>query len=158
MRQLKGPKVYPIVGSAYIFFGVKPENILQVVINVLANYGKTIKFWFGFEYGLFTTDVKDIECVLGSNQFLTKSLEYNILQNWICDGLLISSPSKWLKRRKILMPAFNFKMLKDFVEVFNRASCDLVKNLARYAKQNGGLIDMNRVVKLATLDAICGEL
>lgn len=52
---------------------------------------------------------------------------------WLGDGLLLSYGSKWHARRKILTPTYHFKILEQFVEVFDRQSRILVRKLATKA-------------------------
>ncbi len=50
---------------------------------------------------------------------IAKSLEYNALRAWLGDGLLLSKGNKWRARRKLLTPAFHFKILDQSMAVFN---------------------------------------
>ncbi|KAB7499155.1 hypothetical protein Anas_06628 [Armadillidium nasatum] len=64
----------------------------------------------------------------------------------------ITIRSKWQSRRKMLTPTFHFKILEDFMEVFNQQSNKLVKNLQRNV--DGKPFDIFRYVTLCTLDII----
>lgn len=75
----------------------------------------------------------------------------------MCEGLLISKPSKWFKRRRILTPAFHFKILEQFIEICDRTSGIFVQNLLKEAELNEGLINIEHWVNLVTLDVICGK-
>ena len=50
---------------------------------------------------------------------LNKSGDYDPLEKWLGSGLLISRNEKWHKRRKMLTPAFHFKILDDAQMIFN---------------------------------------
>lgn len=81
-----------------------------------------------------------------------------------CDGLylyLMTSfyisyfvDNKWRKQRKIITPTFHFKILEQFVDVFNDKGEILVKKLA---SQTGKVFDVNPFVTLYALDVICGK-
>ncbi|RXG61449.1 hypothetical protein Avbf_06503 [Armadillidium vulgare] len=92
------------------------------------------------------------EAVLSSQKFIDKSSDYNALHSWLGTGLLTSTGAKWHKRRKMLTPAFHFKILEDFIDIFNRQSQKLVKNLE--AKCGGEPFNIFSYLTLCTLDII----
>jgi cytochrome P450 len=63
---------------------------------------------------------------------------------------------KWRSRRKILTPAFHFKILEDFIDVFLDQSLILVKKLKREIGNESGF-NIFPYVTLCTLDIICGK-
>jgi cytochrome P450 len=63
---------------------------------------------------------------------------------------------KWRSRRKILTPAFHFKILEDFIDVFLDQSSVLVNKLKREIGSESGF-NIFPYVTLCTLDIICGE-
>ncbi|XP_075157452.1 cytochrome P450 4d10-like [Haematobia irritans] len=125
-KKFPGPKPLPLLGNASLFFGCQPEDVFNIIKNIMLEYGDTIKFWFGLQFSIFMANTKDLEVILGTTTWLTKSFEYGLLANWLCEGLLLSKPAKWFKRRKILTPAFHFKILEQFVDVFERNSRFLI--------------------------------
>ena len=64
--------------------------------------------------------------------------------------------SKWQERRKILTPAFHFKILEDFVHVFNEHSQVLVSRLNEQAT-SGQHFNIYPFITRCTLDIICGN-
>lgn len=58
-------------------------------------------------------------------------------------------------RRKAITPAFHFKILEDFTEVFDRNSSILVKILAKHKPTDA--VNIVPFISLATLDVICGK-
>jgi len=72
-------------------------------------------------------------------------------------GMMTSGP-KWHLRRKMLTPAFHFKILEDFVDIFNEQSRVLVRKLAacpQVTSQEG--FNIFPFVARCTLDIICGK-
>lgn len=64
--------------------------------------------------------------------------------------------NKWQGRRKILTPAFHFKILEDYLKVFNINSQILVEKLGE--KVGEPFVDITSYVTLCALDIICGNL
>jgi cytochrome P450 len=117
-----------------------------------------------------------LQVLLSSNKFIDKSSEYDFLHPWLGTGLLTSTGilslhslvaryssgdllwregTKWFGRRKMLTPSFHFKILEDFVHVFNEQSQILVSKL-KEALPNGGDTNIYQYVTRCTLDIICG--
>lgn len=92
---------------------------------------------------------------MGSPKHIDKSRDYNFLQPWLGTGLLTSQGKKWHSRRKILTPAFHFKILEDFIDVFQEQSAIMVTKLA--AESGKKSFNIFPYVTLCTLDIICGE-
>ncbi|KAB7505395.1 hypothetical protein Anas_02224 [Armadillidium nasatum] len=59
---------------------------------------------------------------------------------------------KWHRSRKMLTPAFHFKILEEFIEVFNQQSKKFVNKLQKYS--DGKPFDIFPSITLATLDII----
>jgi cytochrome P450 len=92
----------------------------------------------------------------------TKSTQYRFLHPWLGTGLLTSngneSGDKWHTRRKMLTPAFDWNIVKQFVAVFNEQSRILVQVLGSHcnaAATGTNSVDVFPIVTHATLDVIC---
>jgi len=71
----------------------------------------------------------------------------------LAKGLLTSTGAKWHSRRKLLTPAFHFKILEDFMEIMNDHSkifCDILS-----AKADGPAFNIFPLVTHCALDIIC---
>lgn len=115
--------------------------------------------------------------ILNSQKFVNKSHDYDYLHPWLGTGLLTSTDRKWHSRRKvsykqrrrggteqcklirfslqILTPAFHFKILDDFIDVFNEQSAVLARKLA--VEVGSEAFNLFPYVTLCTLDIVCGE-
>lgn len=152
-----GPPSLPILGHAHHLIGKPPEKFLYIFKEFFKIYGGTMKLWIG-PYNLIVNDPSDVEIVLGSsNVYNAKAESYNVLDAWLKEGLLISHGSKWFKRRKILTPAFHFKILSQFIETFEQQAKVLIKSLYTKVQDNDSCIVLYDLVNLYTLDTICGK-
>lgn len=71
--------------------------------------------------------------------------------------MVTSSKSKWKIRRKILTPAFHFRILDDFLPVINEQSSVLIEKIRNILATNepNSAIDIVPIITLCTLDVIC---
>nr|CAD7432281.1 unnamed protein product [Timema monikensis] len=60
---------------------------------------------------------------------------------------------KWHFCRKLLTPAFHFKILEEFIPIFNKNSSIFVEKLSEYVDKD--CVPINKLVSLCTLDIIC---
>ena len=63
--------------------------------------------------------------------------------------------NKWHERRKLLTPAFHFKILDHFIELFNEQSSTLVEILNEKAMRKE-TFNIYPYVTRCALDIICG--
>jgi cytochrome P450 family 4 len=92
---------------------------------------------------------------LSSQKHIEKNDLYNVLLPWLGNGLLLSSGQKWFNKRRTITPTFHFKILEQFVEVFNRKSDILVEKLAGRADLDEEF-DIYAYITLFALDVISG--
>lgn len=126
------------------------------------------RFWLGWKPIVVLFSPENVEQVLTSTQVINKADEYRFFEPWIGEGLVTSKRNKWRFRRKILTPAFHFRILNDFLPIMNSEATKLVKKLndAQYLRVpspgehsgNGNhesTIDIAPLIALCTLDTIC---
>uniref|UniRef100_A0A1B0CSB4 Cytochrome n=1 Tax=Lutzomyia longipalpis TaxID=7200 RepID=A0A1B0CSB4_LUTLO len=151
--KIRGPPVLPIVGNGLLFFGKSPPEILKTAENLMQTYGKLARVWIGNTLNVMLCDPKYVEVLLSSNTLIDKSKEYTFLRNWLGDGLLLTTGKKWQSRRKIITPTFHFKILEQFVEVFDKQGNTFVNVLKKMKPEEG--VDIYPLVTLYALDVIC---
>ncbi|KAH8294483.1 hypothetical protein KR018_012295 [Drosophila ironensis] len=156
----RGPRRYPLIGNAPILINENPRSrfayfttVFDLQFRLIKEYGKNIHIQMIAERGFMTADPKMIEAIMSSQQTIQKNNLYSLLVRWLGDGLLISKGKKWFHRRKTITPAFHFKILDDFVEVFDQQSAVMVKQL--YSRADGKtVINMFPVACLCAMDII----
>lgn len=80
---------------------------------------------------------------------------YKHMLPWLGRGLLTSNGQKWHLRRKIITPTFHFSILQGFVDVFNRNTEIMIKQLDKVADQPN--VDLCPYITCCTLDNVCGK-
>ncbi|KAK7874323.1 hypothetical protein R5R35_007797 [Gryllus longicercus] len=93
------------------------------------------------------------QMLLSNQKYAEKGFLYKVLNLWLGTGLVTSGGEKWRSRRKALTPAFHFKIVDQFVQVFNSCGDEFVRQLRKQA----GDADFNVYppAELFTLDVIC---
>ncbi|KFB40895.1 AGAP013241-PA-like protein [Anopheles sinensis] len=152
--KLGGPPAYPLIGNGLLFLNKTPAEFLRTIEWLLKKYGNSFRVWLGTQLVILVQDPKDIEALLGSPKYIDKSTEYDFIRPWLGEGLLTSRGRKWHTHRKVITPTFHFKILEQFVEIFDRQSSTFVKVLQPYAEA-GKSFDIFPQVTLCALDVIC---
>ncbi len=145
-------KIYENYGLFKIYFGVKPflivfkQNIIKVIIislwKLMIELIKCFVFW-------------KYQSILSSNVNIDKSDEYRFVNDWLGNGLLLNNRLFWKERRRMLTPAFHFKILEQFIPIMNEQTNILVNNLRKTIRQP--FIDIREPIVECTLDIICGQ-
>ncbi|XP_055911116.1 probable cytochrome P450 4s3 [Eupeodes corollae] len=146
-RTLKGPSPRELIKQ------IRKGEILNWLRVLRQRYGPIFCIWFGTDLSVFLTDPEDVKIVLGGSRSIFTSKNYNILEPWLGKGLLTSSGELWHSRRKMLTPAFHFKMLAEFKQPMEDNCNILIEKLKE--KANGEAFDIYPYITLLALDIIC---
>lgn len=141
--------------------------IFQILSSMRVTYYKEriCKMWIGTRPVVCCFTPEAVEAILGSNVNIEKSIEYRFSKPWLGEGLITSPRSKWRFRRRILTPAFHFRILEDFLPVMNEQAQVLVNKIQGMVNQHqstttkatsdGPSMDVIQLMTLCTLDIIC---
>ncbi|XP_058127632.1 cytochrome P450 4c3-like [Anopheles ziemanni] len=154
--RIPGPATVPIVGNA-LQINADREELFNRIIASRKLYGRhqgISRIWNGLTPYVLISKAQVVEKILSSTRNIEKGRDYEFLQPWLGTGLLTSSAGKWQHRRKILTPAFHFRILSDFVGVFNQQASVLVDKLRGELGNEAGF-DCVRYITLCSLDIIC---
>lgn len=114
-----------------------------------------------FEYSFLRPWLNDGLLVsTGDNHF---SLFFNRFRHFIrfshmfikCFRFINEIGKKWHDRRKIITPAFHFKMLEKFTETFDRISNTFIEKIQELDSDKA--IELFHMVELFALDVVCGK-
>ncbi|GAB0100393.1 uncharacterized protein DMENIID0001_164260 [Sergentomyia squamirostris] len=128
-------------------------DYLPWILACCDKYGQRFSAWLGKELCLFLTTPDDVKDVLSNPNLIQKSKIYELMQPWLGEGLLTSGGAKWIKNRKLLLPAFHFDILKLYQKSMEECSDILVKKLSEVADERP--VDIQTYSTLFTLDVIC---
>jgi len=155
LNQLPGPPKIPIFGSA-LELNVSNEEMTQKgVIEWPRKYGPRFGTQIGPKCFFVSLKPTDLEKLLSSSVYIQKGSAYKLAENWLGEGLLTSSGAKWFHRRKMLTPSFHFKILDEFLKVFQSQSQAFVEILAKNGQDGEKALEICQYVTRCTLDIIC---
>ncbi|CAG7838093.1 unnamed protein product [Allacma fusca] len=153
LKSYPGPTLYPVLGNAWQVRN--PVGAFKVIEEWSRIYGSRFRIILGTSIrGLLLSDPKDVEKVLASSVLIDKGAAYDAIIPWLGTGLLISRGKKWHTRRKQLTPAFHFKILESFQEIFNTESKVLVDILKEKLAKNEAC-EIHGLFTRCALDIIC---
>lgn len=151
-KHIPGPKVLPFIGNGHLFLNKTAVELTALQMKNAFEFGNFSRIFLANQLVILMNDPKDIEVLLSSQKLIDKSEEYDFAIEWFGEGLLFSTGKKWFTRRRIITPTFHFKILDQFVEVFDRNSKILVNQLAKYKNKT---VDVYPLITLCALDIIC---
>lgn len=118
-----------------------------------------MRFWIGPTQPVVV--VFDAECaegILTSNANIDKSKEYDFAIPWLGLGLFTSTGDKWRVHRKMLTPAFHFRILESFVPIINKQQQIMLETIKSKLSNNQVIDDVRPLITNCALDIICGKL
>lgn len=131
--------------------------VFQRFVDYAIKNGPNSVLWgIGNHIEFIITNPLDIETILTAKVQTKKASGYEYLQEWLGTGLLTTHGEAWFKMRKILTPAFHFKILENFIDVFNRHNKILVKVL-RTEMNSREPINIYKYITQCALDNVCGK-
>ncbi|XP_075163186.1 cytochrome P450 4d8-like [Haematobia irritans] len=153
VKNINGPYCIPLIGPVHLVYQMNPQNIFSKGSVLNDRYGNLFKMWVFNRLIVVCGDAEINEYLLTSSTHISKHHLYDVLHYWLGSGLLFSDGAKWHTRRKIITPTFHFKILEEFVQIFNHQSKILVDRLE--AKADGMTVcDIYPYVCSAALDII----
>lgn len=147
-----GPRPLPIIGSGHLFIG-NAEDILNKFKDIYESYPSPLRVWLGNRLYIAIYEPEQLKAVFLSPKAIEKDDLYKFMRPWLGTGLFTSPAAKWRIHRRLIMPAFNPKILQSFVEIFDKHSRILVKNLE--SEIDGEEFDVFKLISVCTLNTIC---
>uniref|UniRef100_A0A182F708 Uncharacterized protein n=1 Tax=Anopheles albimanus TaxID=7167 RepID=A0A182F708_ANOAL len=149
--KLPGPPANFLFGNALELMRYDTGELFDKLMEYFYRYGTTMRLDILSKCWMVFSSPTDIERIVSSNEYNRKSDDYNILQEWLGNGILLDHGNSWFTNRRALTGAFHFKILDSYVPVFEEQANVLVRKLLASAGQP---VDIFPIAKLYTLDVI----
>ncbi|XP_069363043.1 cytochrome P450 4V2-like [Maniola hyperantus] len=147
------PGALPLIGHIHLFLGNSSHlwNTAKKMCYHSLDAGGVTSLYIGPRTTYFVTDPED--CLTVANTCLQKDSFYDFGKSWFGNGLITADVQTWKVHRKLLTPAFNQSILDGFIDVLNRQSRRLVKNLEMEVDK--GPFDHFAYILLNVLETTC---
>ncbi|CAB3362144.1 Hypothetical predicted protein [Cloeon dipterum] len=155
LEKFGGPASYPLIGTSYVLIGKDSVALFKLLFrDNCKNYGNIFRVWNLNSAKLVINSAKYAEKILHGMEHHAKSINYDVLDSWMGQGLLTSNDRKWQMHRKILTPAFHFNILHEFLHIINKNSNTLVGKLQTYSDLCQP-VDLFEPLSLCALVIVC---
>ncbi|XP_075735954.1 cytochrome P450 4V2 isoform X2 [Rhipicephalus microplus] len=112
------------------------------------------KIYAGLYPIVFLCTAETAEPLLSSTSNLKKSVIYDNMHPWLgSGGLLTSYGDRWRQHRKLLTPAFHFRVLDNFLPIINEQGDRLVQELSQLASET--YVNLFPTLSKCALSTIC---
>lgn len=144
----------PVVGHALEYWGDE-THIFATTRRFIKERGSQFYVKMMNEFAVVVSDADGTEAIMTNSKVIKKGPLYEFLLQWLGRGLLTNFGSSWHRRRKLLTPAFHFKILDEFGPMIAHHSTRLVDDLMELARTTKGTVDVVLPVSKITLGTIC---
>jgi len=128
----------------------RKDDYIVLVQEFLQTYGPIWRL-LGFKHSVFLAGADAVRDVMKKDT--PKGFTYNFLHPWLGIGLLTSNGDVWRRKRRLLTPAFHFKILRGYLKVFTSETEILIEKWKKYA-ESGESFDIFPEITCLTLDII----
>ncbi|KAJ1524217.1 hypothetical protein ONE63_010737 [Megalurothrips usitatus] len=150
-RSYPQPRGVPVLG--HLLHVLRPrEDLFKMVRAFRRDLGSRFSIVCLFTPSFHISDPEAAEV----SRNISKGRAYGFLEPWLGRGLLTSTGARWRSRRKLLTPAFHFRVLDQFTHHLEEHARRLVDDLDAAARAaSSAAVDVAPIVSRVTLRAIC---
>lgn len=125
IKRAPGPKGHWLLGSLKDL----QHHPLRFLDSVAHDYGDIVRLRLGPEPGFILRNPDHIQYVLIDNHrnYHKKSRAWNVLRDFLGDGLLTSEGGFWLRQRRLMQPAFHRERLSALITIMAQETQGVVQ-------------------------------
>ena len=150
MRNLPGYPTHWLLGNLH---QLRPDAATLWTFTRFVQEGrhKVTKLWFG--PWRVVVGIQHSSALRSVLQQSKDPETYKLLLPWLGEGLLIAGGKKWFRNRRLLTPAFHFKVLQPYIPVYNLCLEELLVKWTAFA-ENGHPVKLFDTISLMSLDIV----
>ena len=123
--------------------------------GLIEKYGPVVGYSIGPYPRVLVACSEGFRVIMDNQKYSNKGKEvYALVKPFLGEGLITSNGTKWHDRRKLLTPAFHFRILRDFMSVMNEQARGLVDNILP-RRDLSKPVDVVPLIVNCALDIIC---
>ncbi|KAK7269528.1 hypothetical protein RIF29_22259 [Crotalaria pallida] len=134
------------------------QRVIPYIHKWSSLYGKTFLYWYGTQPRICILDPEMAKEILSKKfGYYAKPKARPSVVTMLGNGLVLANGLEWVKRRRILNPAFSVDKLKDMISRMAECTVSMLdewKRQATESKDKSKTIEMNREFQELTADII----
>jgi cytochrome P450 len=151
-----GPAGHPLLGM----LPALRHDLLGSILDGFHTYGDVVAYHVGLPRGprAISVDVVNVHHPDGIHQVLTtpqvfsrRASAYEILREFIGEGLLTSDGDRWLRQRRTLQPLFTPRRVARYTELMAEEAARVVDDMA---VTTGSVVDLYQVMQRYTMRVV----
>lgn len=109
----------------------------QIICDMCERYrGKTFKTYLGMMPVVVLHTPDAVQTILTSKTNMKKPIVYNFIVSWLGEhNILTATGASWRFKRRLMTPAFHFRVLSDYLSTFNNNATALVERVEKLTAQ-----------------------
>ncbi|CAB3253367.1 unnamed protein product [Arctia plantaginis] len=146
------PTSKPLIGHSALFLGNNQQiyKNLWTIAELALKHKNSAKVWLGPKLYVAIADPADAQVVL--ENCLDKDMVYRFLRPWLGHGLFVAPVNLWKSHRRVLLPVFQNKVVKEYLEVISEQVNVLLQRLNEQTDKKE--FDILKYVTACTLDIV----
>ncbi|WP_147265141.1 MULTISPECIES: cytochrome P450 [unclassified Micromonospora] len=151
-----GPAGHPLLGM----LPALRRDLLGTILDGFHTYGDVVAYHVGLPQGprAVSMDVVNVHHPDGIHQVLTtpqvfsrRASAYEILREFIGEGLLTSDGDRWLRQRRTLQPLFTPRRVARYTELMTEEAARVADDMAL---TTGSVVDLYQVMQRYTMRVV----
>ncbi|MEU7952817.1 cytochrome P450 [Micromonospora chalcea] len=151
-----GPAGHPLLGM----LPALRRDLLGTILDGFHTYGDVVAYHVGLPQGprAVSMDVVNVHHPDGIHQVLTtpqvfsrRASAYEILREFIGEGLLTSDGDRWLRQRRTLQPLFTPRRVARYTELMTEEAAHVADDMAL---TTGSVVDLYQVMQRYTMRVV----